>query len=376
MQAPVSPTPHAALTVRDPPRSPRPPRGPPPEQGQPICEKRVDWMFWLTLMPAIRSPYRAVRWLVPALVNAILGPATFCMLYYPAYYPTQGIVWSTDMAIIWLTYNVLLYLQSKWDRAACFEHKEVRPWVHHISYAFYWLYLLYWFYFAVIQFSTHNTPSVVIQLGNTLMSTAWYFFFSTTAVVYYYVCIKLSQRTEALKEWIQEMRRTTYSMEGFYLTYNINHRRASVFGKNWNFIIFLGIVLLAFHIPIDLVSIMYNKYYYDIFGLVIKTLSLCWYLLRICELNDCEAHLIAHLYKYRVYSQEVIKEIEMYMGYKTLGLDFYGLKVNRGVIVKGILLVLNVLLPTLYALASNEYFRVSSSSSLSAGSVMTNTTVR
>lgn len=146
-------------------------------------------------------------------------------------------------------------------------------------------------------------------------------------------------------------------MNGFYVFYNIHNRRISLFSKNWNFVIFLGIVLLTFHIPIDLISIIYRREYLNLFGLILKSLSLLWYLMRICELNDCEVHLIAHLYKFRVFSQEEVKEIETYMSYRPLGLDFYGIKINKGVIIKVLLVIANLLVPTLYALVSNEFFK-------------------
>lgn len=322
----------------------------------PECERRIDRMFWLSLLPSIRHSSKAVRIGIPVIVNAVLAPATFCMLYYPSYYPTQGIVWSTDIAISWVAYNYMLYLQRIWHQAACFEHTEVRSYVHRVSFAFYILYILYWFYFAVIQFSTHNEPSVLIQLGNTLMSTAWYIFFSTVSVVYYYICIKLSQRSESLKSWIWTLRPGQITIEKFYIYYNIHNRRITLFSKNWNFLIFMAIVLLTFHVPIDLVSVMYNKYYYDIFGLIIKLFSLMWYLARICDLNDSETYLISHLYKYRVFPTEQIQELETYMSYRPISLDFYGLKITKAYIAKVVLFGVNLLVPTLYAVASNRFF--------------------
>jgi hypothetical protein len=83
--------------------------------------------------------------------------------------------------------------------------------------------------------------------------------------------------------------------------------------------------------------------------------------MRICELNDIEGVLVARLYKYRVFSQEEIKEIETYMTYRPLGLDFYGIRINKAMIIKVLLVVANLLIPTLYALASNEYFKGGSS---------------
>jgi hypothetical protein len=324
------------------------------EPSAPKCDKLMDRMFYLTLIPSVKSTYKLVKYGVPFLANCILLGATFSPLYYPEYYPTQAAVWTTDMALITIVYNYILYLQTHWEHARSFEVNDVHKSVNRVSIIFYVLYMIYWFYFAVIQFMTHNSPKILIQLGNTLMSAAWYLFFSTISVMYYFICVKLSQRGDNIRLWLKSIKDKTPTLENFYLEYNYHYKRIRVFGYYWNFLIFLGVLLLSIHVPIDLVSILYNKYYYDTFGLVIKLISLLWYLWRICDLNEYETFIVSFMYKHRLYSMEEIADLEKYFSYRPLGLDFYGIKINKSLIIKVVLLLLNLVVPTLYALLSSS----------------------
>lgn len=65
---------------------------------------------------------------------------------------------------------------------------------------------------------------------------------------------------------------------------------------------------------------------------------------------------IAYLYKHRLYAYSDLADIEKYAAYKPLGLDFYGIKINKPYLFKTLLLIFNLILPTLYALVSNHAF--------------------
>jgi hypothetical protein len=324
------------------------------EKEAPACDKLIKRMFYITLIPTSLSNFRILKYGVPTLCTLILSTAIFCPLYYPAYYPTQAVIWSTDIALITIVYIYMLYIHRFWSDASCFEMNNVRKDVHRVSLSFYWLYMVYWLYFAVIQFTTHSDPSILVQLGNTLMSTAWFLFFSTISVLYYFICVKLSQRAENIRLWLKTIKDRKPDLDIFYGEYNFHYKKIRIMGLHWNFLIFMGILILSIHVPIDLVSILYNKYYYDAFGLVIKLTSLLWYLWRICDLNEYESHIVAYLYKHRLYSSDTIEELQTYFSYRPLGLDFYGLKINKAAIIKAVLLVLNLVVPTIYALLSSS----------------------
>ncbi len=327
-----------------------------PPQTQPPCEVRIDHMFSLTGIPLINAARPTLRWGSIALTNVVLGTAVLCPLYYPTYYPNQALVWSLDLFISLIIYNYLLYIQANWAKTNCLEHVEVGSQVHQVSMTFYVLYIIYWFYFAVIQFVNHSTASVAIQLGNILMSTAWYIFFSTIACLYYYICVKVSQRAEDIRQWLKGLKEDSPALDQFFAEHNIHHKKIKAFSRHWNFIIFLGFLLLSFHVPIDLLSIVYAKNYYDVFGLVLKLFSLGWYTARICALNDYDARVVSYLLKHRIFSPQEMQEVEAYIVHRPIGLVFYGIRINRGTVVKFVLLVLNLIVPTVYALISNQIF--------------------
>ena len=324
----------------------------------PHCEKTIEYMFHATCIPAIRNPRKIVRYGISGLINTILISSWFCMVYYPDYYPTQGEVWTADLVLITVVYDYMLYLRSRWGETSAFEKVEIEGATNKISLLFYWLYQVYWLYFAVIQFTTHSTPTVAIQLQNTLMSTAWYFFFSTAGCLYYFMCTKLAQRAKSIDEWMHKIKKEHIPLTEFYLQYNWHYKQIKLLSHHWNAILFAGFLLLMFHVPIDLVSIVYRGYYYDIPGLIIKLTSLLWYTWRICDLNEYENIIIARLYKQRVYSVQEIQDFQKYAICRPIGLNFYGIKINKGFVTKILIVILNLGIPTLYALLKNNIFKV------------------
>ena len=322
----------------------------------PSCERNINIMYSMTLVSSVNSKYAVIRWCVPILINAIMLSSTFSLLFYPEYYPTQGVVWTFDLSIGFIAYNYLLYLFTQWETSSCFEHVALKKYVDVISLTFFVLYMIYWLYFTIIQFSNHNAPSILIQFGNLLMSASWYFFFSTISVTYYFICVKLSQRATSICTWLHGLRDLKPSVEDFYSQYNEHYKQTIKLSGYWNLLILIGLLLQTCHIPIDLISVVYNKYYFDIFGLIVKTLSLLWYFLRICDLNESEDALISYLYEHRIYSFDIINDIKIYTAYRPLGLDFYGIKLNKSFLIKLLLVGVNLLLPTLYALVSSKIF--------------------
>lgn len=336
----------------------RKPASVPNEAIIPHCENTIRYMFRATCIPAIRNPYRILRYGIPVVVNTILMSSWFCMLFYPAYYPTQGEVWTSDLVLITVVYNYMLYLRSKWRETNAYENVEITGASNKLSLLFYWLYQIYWLYFAVIQFSTHNTPTAAIQLQNTLMSTAWYFFFSTAGCIYYFMCTKLAQRSKSIDDWLHKIKKDHIPLSEFYLQYNWHYKQIKILARHWNAILFAGFLLLMFHVPIDLVSIVYKHYYYDIPGLIIKLTSLLWYTWKICALNEYENIIIARLYKHRVYTVQEIQDFQKYAACRPVGLNFYGIKISTGFVTKIIIVVLNLAIPTFYALLKNNIFKV------------------
>jgi hypothetical protein len=181
-------------------------------------------------------------------------------------------------------------------------------------------------YVGGIQFYIHSERDVSIQIGNLYMSFAWYLFFSTISLLYYYICNRLLQRSEQIRDWLKRLKKKYRNQKlelehedcDFYKEYNLNYGIIKNFAKYWNFLIFIGFILLLAHIPIDFISIVYEKVYFDIPGLIIKTGALAWYLYCICQLNDYEDKIIPYLYKHRIYTDNQIEYISKYIKYRPL----------------------------------------------------------
>ena len=318
------------------------------------CENNFNKMLNFTLIPIVRSKYKILKYSIPILCNIILFTSLFCILFYPTYYPSQGEVWTSDLVIGFIVYNYLLYQQKRWDIVKCDEQIEIPKWKNNISFSFYLFFMLYWLYYGIIQFSVHNENSIKMQLLNTLMSISWYLFFSVMATIYYFICIKLLQRAHNIRLFIKDLKKSRPHIEDFYHKYNSHHKQIKTFAKYWNFLIFFGFLLLTFHVPIDLMSIIYNHVYLDIPGFIIKLFALGWYTYCICHLNNYETKIIPYLYKHQIYDVDKIEEIKKYIEYRKIGLDFYGIKMNGNLIIKLGLILINLIIPTIYALFSNK----------------------
>lgn len=329
--------------------------GPPPTPPKHI-QRQLWWIFFPTGLPFIRTKGFVIPLLTTIVPNLILGSGTFSLLFFPNYYINQEYIWTADLCISWIVYNYCLYIHAIWDRTLTVNTTKIRKAYQGITATFMILYYIYWLYFFVIQLNLHPEKRLVIQLGNALMGTAWYIFFSTMGSLYYTICFVMLQRAETIRLWLKDVKATKPSLQEFYLQYNGQYKQIRLFSKYWNVLIFLGFLLLTFHIPIDLFSVLFSKNYYDSFGLVIKTFSLFWYIFCICELNDYESIVISYVYKHRIFPPDDLEDIEKYASFRPLGLNFYGIRVNHSTMTKVVILVLNFIVPTIYALVSNKIF--------------------
>jgi len=307
-------------------------------------------MLAATGIPLIKSPYQVIP------IVALLGTtgAIFSPLYYPNYYLYQPEIYSMDLTTVAVVYTYLSYLYLDWSRNSGFEHVAVSRRDEYVSLGFYSLFMVYWLYDAAVQFAVHNDNNALIQVGNLYMSSAWYIYFSTSSFLYYFICIKLSQRAQSINDWLKSLKRIRPTLSEFYAAYKIHHKAIKAFGRNWNFIILMGFIILTYHIPIDLFSIVLNRRYTDIVGIVIKSLGLGWYTYKICRLNDMGSKVVPYLYKHELYSAEEMNAVERYVLYHELGLNFYGIRISGPLIMKVGLLVLNLIIPTIYALFANQ----------------------
>ncbi len=319
----------------------------------PICEKNIIIFFNFTLLTSLKIKNKYFKFIIPIFNSLTLFISSLSLLYYSNYYINQDIIWSLDLGLGFIIYSYMIYIILNWKYTSCFEHTHIARWKNIISLIFYIFYLIYWFYFAIIMFLKNNEPFVHIQILNVFMSYSWYLFFSSISILYYFICIKLIQRHTSINLWLKYLKNNRPSIEYFYFTYNDHHKKIKIFSRYWNILIFLGILLLTSHIPIDIISVL-NHNLHDILGLVIKTFSLGWYIYNICKLNDIDNEIVPYLLKHKIYDANQIVEIEKHILYRPLGLNFFGFKLNASFVLKIILIVANLIIPTMYALLSNK----------------------
>lgn len=319
------------------------------------CEKNITRMFLVTFIPLINNPYLKF---VPYTLTTIALGSVFCPLFYPDYYGYDPVINSIDLAIVSVVYPYISYIYLNWETNSCFEHTHVSMLNEYISLGFYVLFMLYWLFYTTIQFANHQDSNVLIQLGNVYMSASWYIYFSTCSLLYYFICIKLSQRTQSINTWLKSLKRIRPSIEEFYNSYKQHHKAIKTFGRGWNFLVFMGFIILTYHIPIDLINVIVNRKLMDIAGIIVKSLGLTWYTYKICELNDMDTKVISYLYKHDLYNKENMESIEKYASYHELGLKFYGIKINGPLILKICLLSINLIIPTIYAIITNRLIGV------------------
>jgi len=321
-------------------------------ENRPSCEKNITYMFNLTLIPLIKTTYYKF---VPALAWLSVSAAIFSPTYYPNYYWYQPEINSIDLATISIVYSYLSYKYINWENTSYFEHTAVSKVNENVSLGFYSIFMLYWLYDCVNQFNNHNEPSALIQVGNVFMSGAWFIYFSTSALLYYYICIKLAQRAQSINDWLKSLKHQRPPLADFYAGYKIHHKTIKVFGRDWNFIVLMGFIILTYHIPIDVLSVLLNHRYSDIMGILVKAAGLVWYTYTICRLNDMDNKVVPYLYKHGLYSGDEIAAVEKYTMYHELGLNFYGIKISGSLIIKLGLLTVNLIIPTIYGLVSNKF---------------------
>jgi len=338
------------------------------------CEHNINLMFKITLIPLLNSENKLIKYYMFILVNILYCGSLFCKLYYPNYYINQQEIWTFDLVLSFIIYNILIFYHDKSnlflfdinvgipipnhliEEESYYETISIVNWKNYITIIFYYLYMSYWLYVAIYMLYVHSESNVLIQFGNIIMFFGWYLFFSTMSVIYYYICVKLIKRYEEiikLLKFLKENKRMI-SIKDFNDKYYVEYKKTRIFCKKWNIMLYLGFVLLSFHIPVDLFSILISKKMYDMPGFIIKLLSLLWYIYCICCLNNMDSQIIKYLYKHQIFQKEEIELITKYVESRPLTIDLYGFTLNGWVFVQLILFLINFILPIIYGLFANN----------------------
>ncbi len=297
----------------------------------------------------------------------------FSNLYYPTYYISQPIIWTIDLILSFIIYNILaklyqesnLFLLDTHIRSVTLIEQKEQPytepieisiWEHRISFGFYLAYMGYWLYFAIFMFYSHPEPNLLIQLGNILMFGPWYLLFSTLSGLYYFICVKLTMRADSIIGFLKSAKKTHVSPDEFKLQYLLQYKKTKYFSKKFNTLIHIGLFLIIFHIPVDFITMIIKKETYAIPGFIVKVCSLIWYVRSICKLNDCDELANKYLCKHQMFDSDTTSQLNEYIKTRPLGIEYYGFKLNGPFLTQFVLFAINFVLPIAYGIFQNFNF--------------------
>jgi hypothetical protein len=316
----------------------------------------VYFMYKTCFLTQINSKNKCIKYGTPIVTNSIFLATASCIFYYPEYYVNHPIPWTIHLYLIFFCYNYLYYLMRKWDVHKIEQKYNILHSHRIISLLCYSIFIAYYFYYSVIVFYIHREKSVNYQIINVVMMSGWYLFFNICASSYYFITTKLQQNAIVLYEWLKYLKNTKPDLDNFYDQYNTHYKNIRFFSKYWNKVILIGFLMLTFNLPLDYISVFYNHFYYSLPGAFIKSILLFWYIYCICCYNFYDAYIISYLYKHRIYEPDTIDKIQKYMIHRPITLDFYGFIINGKLLTKIIIIVLNLLIPTIYGIVSNGIF--------------------
>ena len=329
----------------------------PDEEGvlpQPL-QSKTDLDSMRIFVAAGLHPFqsRILKYGIPILVNLILGVACFSPLWYPAYYVHQTEIWTAHLVLIIPCYNYILAQRHKWQSVVPRDHVAIQTSYRVATLVFYWLFMAYCAYFLGYMLYFNRAVDWPFQIGNAVMAVAWYLFFSISSATFYFTATMFLQRARFVKSVIKRLKGSKNLAQDLFTMYDIEFKKNRRMGRVWNRIVFIVLVVLAANIPIDAIAIYVKKAYFDIPSIIVKLFGLTWYLLTICKVNHMETYLITYLRKHH-YLEENIEQIEDYIRVRPIGLNFYGLRITYDYVTKAVLLLVNLLIPTLYGLIQNH----------------------
>ncbi len=314
-----------------------------------LIERDIVYMAYACFLPRI-------NYIIPLITTAWIGVGACSLAWNPTYYIHQAEFWSAHIMLLFPAY---IYLLTKRKEFYTFVGVNINKWYRWITLAFYGLFMAYWAYFCWFELYNQREDRWYEQIGNVFMSITWYIFFSVASTVYYYTAVKLLQRSETIKQHIHTLTDSTLSKFEFFRIYDQEFEINRKFGNVWNRIIQLVIFVLIINIPADALAIFVKKAWFVIPGLIMKSLGLLWYLLCICKLNYMEKYVVNYLHKHHIL-QDDYEEITRYMEVRPLGLNFYGLRITYEALMKVLFFGVNLLVPTLYGLFSNQIITLNS----------------
>jgi len=255
-----------------------------------------------------------------------------------------------------------------------------------------------------IQYTSrlYQTPSFSLgyKCWGVLVALGWAYFFMVCMAIYLYVMTLMLHLKYAIKEWMFQIRRGSrngherfvlsvrdstqhftfdnldtsiypqhsavppryfinhpppYDFEEMAQEYEVYYRVCRKFARWWATLIACVFTMITFRLPMSVLLLFRRGQLNEIpiFGLLV--VLWVWMLYLICYLNDENKHFRELFYKYHITRDtETIERFERVNEIKPLGMNLYGFVFTFEYTAQTLMIVFNVVLPVLFALASEK----------------------
>ena len=213
----------------------------------------------------------------------------------------------------------------------------------------------------------YNNPKYALR---TIVGLTWFYYFMLSGAIFIYIQLICIYRKEEIKQWLlhyKSIAKTYYIdpnncelqlSKEFYIDYDAAYYNCKRFNNSWKLVIICAFTMISFRIPLGILYVFYYNNLLEIPTLAFQIIN--WFLLvySICSLNDENRHLEEFLYKYKIFhSKDIIDDILVYNKYRSLGINLYGFIPNFYVFAQIVIIIFNIVLPILLAVANALLFK-------------------
>jgi len=238
---------------------------------------------------------------------------------------------------------------------------HLSPYKFFYIYGSFCLYSLYAFVFTFFQWADPIVEwSIYWTIGRSIVGLSWCYFFMLAGCIFIYIQAVCDILDHRITKWIYEDMPSfckssnmnwndELTIKWFYNQYERYYTECATFTEGWKIYILIALMMISFRIPLSIVYIFYNQNLYEVPTLLFQSTN--WMLLihSISSLNEKPKLLLKELYTNRIFSKDVIDDIQLYTKYKKLGMNIYGIRPTFEVITKITIFAVNLVLPVLLA---------------------------
>jgi len=316
------------------------------------------------------------KYVVPFIYNSLLISGLICSFFLENYTQIGVLVlWAIYIIVLLIIYNRVRakfkrHLDCLYNILTADNNRELhfiyKLRLNLVFYSFF-LYSCYCFVYTFIYNMDYNNPKYALR---TIVGLTWFYYFMLSGAIFIYIQLICIYRKEEIKQWLlhyKSIAKTYYIdpnnceqqlSKEFYIDYDAAYYNCKRFNNSWKLVIICAFTMISFRIPLGILYVFYYNNLLEIPTLAFQIIN--WFLLvySICSLNDENRHLEEFLYKYKIFhSKDIIDDILVYNKYRSLGINLYGFIPNFYVFAQIVIIIFNIVLPILLAVANALLFK-------------------